>query len=196
MAEGGVYPWKLQKIRAAPTLNYNNIRKPLKAPKGKRWEYDSSTKEWSLQDVPLSMDNDLVIVDGVVVNVDGAAEGVQKEKYIEHLVQPSDTFEGLCLRYKITPTELRRANGFSGSNLHLAPNPLKIPMEGIIMESSAEAVPVDTDENFPMALTTDQVIRVLLKEFPKLSASEAKAYLELNDWDLVGATENAREDGF
>jgi hypothetical protein len=46
------------------------------------------------------------------------------------------------------------------------------------------------------ALTTDQVVRILLKQCPRLSKSEARAYLELNDWEMDDALENAREDGF
>ena len=38
-----------------------------------------------------------------------------------HEVLPTDTFQGICLKYKITPTELRRANKMMGSNLSLAP---------------------------------------------------------------------------
>lgn len=43
-----------------------------------------------------------------------------------HIVQPSDTLQGICLRYGITATELRQWNVFSGSNLALAPSMLQI----------------------------------------------------------------------
>lgn len=49
-------------------------------------------------------------------------------KELYHLVQPSDTLQGICLRYGITPTELRQSNMFSGSNLALAPSRLRIPL--------------------------------------------------------------------
>ena len=49
-------------------------------------------------------------------------------EYQSHVVLPDDTLNGLCLKYKITPTQLRRANCFSGSNLALAPARLRIPV--------------------------------------------------------------------
>jgi hypothetical protein len=135
-------------------------------------------------------------------NVVGRAALKEFSPFLEHLVQPSDTFEGICLRYKMTPSELRRANGFSGSNLRLAPNPLKIPTHRELKSTSAEASPVigRSDEGdhgiIQRALTTDQVLRLLLKECPSMSLTEAKAYMELNDWDFDVALENAKEDGF
>ena len=85
--------------------------------------------------------------------------------------------------------------------MNLAPNPLKIPRDGIVKETSLEARYVNNNntnnqQDVPLALTTGQVIRVLRQVCPKMSESEAKAYLELNDWDLGDALENAREDGF
>ena len=45
-----------------------------------------------------------------------------------HKVQETDTFQGLCLKYKVTPVELRRANKMMGTNLKLAPEKLVIPL--------------------------------------------------------------------
>mmetsp|Transcript_17709 Transcript_17709/g.33338 ORF Transcript_17709/g.33338 Transcript_17709/m.33338 type:complete len:627 (-) Transcript_17709:79-1959(-) len=53
----------------------------------------------------------------------------QPQQYQPHVVLPDDTWQGICLRYKITPLQLRRANGgFSGTQLTLAPPVLKIPV--------------------------------------------------------------------
>jgi hypothetical protein len=213
MAEGGFFPWKVQKINAVPSVNYNSLSKPLKAPKGTYWSYDRSTKEWSIQKVPKVIssieglgDEEIIIADAAIVDENGTIEGedaslstLATTPFIEHIIQPTDTFEGLCLRYKVTPTEIRRANDFTGSNLNLAPNPLKIPRDGIVKETSLEARHVNDNQQQdfpPLALTTGQVIRVLRKVCPNMAESEAKAYLELNDWDLGDALENAREDGF
>jgi LysM repeat protein len=210
MSEGARFPWKLQSVQRAPTISYKNLSKPLCPPSGKRWTFDSSTKEWSLEDIPKSVlvGNSDVVVDAVLVDENGyliSEEGEESSSsaptlctapYFEHIVQQTDTFEGLCIRYKITPTELRQANGFTGSNLLLAPNPLKIPNVNRIMRTSAEARSLTAVEDFPLALTSDQVVDVLLKECPDLSNSEAKAYLELNDWELCEALQNAKDDGF
>jgi LysM repeat protein len=208
MSEGAQFPWKLQKVQQSPTVSYKSIKKPLRAPPGKRWHFEPSTKEWSLEDIPKSIVDGIphagdaaIVVNALLVDGDGnlvvngnATRG--KSPYLEHIVQESDTFEGICLRYKLTPSELRRANGFSGSNLQLAPNPLKIPTANITA-TNAEAVALGSDDGaLPRALTTEQVIQVLIKDCPGLSRTEANAYLELNDWEISEALKNAKEDGF
>ena len=52
-----------------------------------------------------------------------------------HEVLPTDTFQGVCLRYRVTPTELWRANKMlmmrgSSDFLKLAPEVLVIPPNG------------------------------------------------------------------
>jgi LysM repeat protein len=197
MSEGGLLAWKVQKTVTAPTLKYNNLQKELKAPKGRQWVFDSTNREWSLERVvpnPVVMANAAVqedlVVDAVVVKSCPSSPSADFFPFFEHLVQSTDTFQGICIRYKITPTELRQANDFTGSNLFLAPNPLKIP------KTTLRSANMVNDDNVPHALTTDQVVTILLKNCPKLSKSEAKAYLELNDWDIAEAVTNALEDGF
>lgn len=48
--------------------------------------------------------------------------------YMEHIVLPSDTLQGICLAYKTSGTRLRQANHFSGSHLSSAPKKLIIPL--------------------------------------------------------------------
>eukprot|EP00980_Cylindrotheca_fusiformis_P017142 scaffold5276_cov134-Cylindrotheca_fusiformis.AAC.9 len=117
--EGGHLPWKRQEIdqgRGRRLASYANLQDPLpEPPEGMHWTQDKETREWSLE---RKMEEDVF------------AKEIPKRdpRYIEHDVQSSDTFTGICLRYKISPAELRKANGgFSGTNLFLAPNPLKIP---------------------------------------------------------------------
>jgi hypothetical protein len=54
--------------------------------------------------------------------------GILGVDYVEHVVLPSDTFQGLCLAYKISGTRLRQVNHFSGSSLTYAPKKLIIPL--------------------------------------------------------------------
>jgi len=199
MAEGGMLAWKVQKLNVAPTLSYKSIHKTLPAaPKGKRWNFDPANKEWSLVDKepPACC---IVDVDAVVitesVSMDETSEKATMRKinddpltlYVEHYITPEDTFQGICLRYKIKPFELRRANGFTGENLKLMNNPLKIPRRDAI----AERV-IDSSRH----MTQSEVIMVLLKECKGMKRTEATAYLMLSDWDLAEALENARGDGF
>lgn len=199
MSEGGVLAWKVQKVRSAPTLNYNNLQKPLRAPKGQRWNYDSATREWSLEDLPRPETAeywDDLVVDAEIVKESTSNQGVGSALFVEHLVQPTDTFEGVCLRYKVSPTELRQANEFTGSNLYMAPNPLKIPRRATAVTSANATLISEGNGVVPRALTTDQVVRILLKKCPTMSKSEATAYLELNEWGIADAIANAQEDGF
>jgi hypothetical protein len=185
MAEGATLPWKMQRLNLAPSLGYDSIHKPLKPPKGKRWHFNRVLNEWSL--VPAAGDG-LPIADAVAV-VDGNGGATAGDHY--HEISPSDTFQGICLRYKVTPLALRRANGgFTGDNLSLVPNPLKIPVKDGAMTNTPPVV--------AEPLTQGQVVDILLKECrgTSISRSEARAYLMLNDWDLTEALTNAHEDGF
>jgi len=114
--DGAQYGWRMQKIDHShgPPADYRNLRNPLPhPPKGMEWHHNPETKEWTIEPV--------------VQSEDSKEAGLVSEIYIEHTVLPTDTLQGLCLKYKITPTKLRQINGFSGSNLHLAPAVLKIP---------------------------------------------------------------------
>lgn len=201
MAKGAQFPLKIQKTKAAPTLSYANIDKTLQAPNGKRWNLDPVEKEWSLVNKESSacciVDVDAVVItEPVSMDEIGTCEATEREinddplaLYVEHYIAPSDTFEGICLRYNIKPLELRRANGFTNENLTLVPNPLKIPRRDDI----AEGV-ILIDGAGPM--TQNEVTMVLLKKCRGMKRAEARAYLMLNDWNLAEALENAREDGF
>lgn len=114
----------------------------------------------------------------------------QPNTYLEHWIQDDvDTFAGICLRYKLTPTELRRANfGFSGTNLKLAPNPLRIPQT---LHTAQAAARLQIEAQLPQNLR-----RRLIKACPKLTRSEAQCYMDLNDGNLSKAIQQAREDGF
>ena len=138
-----------------------------------------------------------------------------------HLVQPTDTFQGICLRYKLTPMELRRANNMvlMESNNHLALHTkLVIPMRSktsttITQSSSSSSSP--TNKNKSVNQSKEEKIAMLLSKISslssspslrgsnsgsrnnnvaKLSYSEARAYLEIEDWDIDRAIESVAED--
>ena len=113
---------------------------------------------------------------------------IEGEHYLIHTILPTDTFSGLCLRYRIKPHVLRRINRFSGSNLRLAPHSLIIPLgpngEGL----NGGTVRVQ-DKSCP-----EFKLHALQAEFPSLRHAECKAYLELADWDLDAAKKAAAAD--
>jgi hypothetical protein len=103
----------------------------------------------------------------------GAKAGVLGVDYLEHVVLPSDTLQGICLAYKISSQRLRQANCFSGNNLLLAPKKLIIPLYG---PNSSGAVARGPTVVRPQATDSPEYkIRYLQAEFPDLSVAEAKA---------------------
>jgi len=184
----------MQKLKVgAPTLSYDNIKKPLKCPKGKRWNYDALNKEWSLVDAEKQPTPSPPAVLASVVTEDTTGlgnihiDGPAPSAFLTHHIEASDTFQGICLRYKITPLDLHRANsGFTGENLHLCPNPLKIPRP----EPTATVVEGES------GLSHNELVSILLRRCSGMARNEAKAYLMLSDWDLNEALKDAKEDGF
>jgi hypothetical protein len=185
MSEGGLFGWKCQKIdtHRGPAASYGKVHRPLpKPPKNMHWAQDLETKEWRLEPTA-----DEIVAEATIV--DDAAKDGDRFGFLNHHVQPGDTFPGICLRYRVTPTELRQANGgFSGTNLYLAPNPLRIYTN----KAYAKAHVVTS----PSGTTPDEKLQQLRRSCTNLSKSEAKCYLELNDWNYKEALSNAREDGF
>lgn len=182
MSEGGLFAWKRQDVdvHRGPAGEYVNVHRPLpNPPKGMYWVQDEGTKEWTLE-----KQNDEYVVAQVISEHNGDVPA-----FFEHEVTKSDTFAGICLRYKITPTELRRENGgFSGTNLFLAPDPLRIPnTKGHIAPLKAHAVG---------EMSNRQKIATVIGDCKGMASTEAKCYLELNDWNLKEAIANAHEDGF
>ncbi|KAL7426789.1 hypothetical protein ACHAXH_000739 [Discostella pseudostelligera] len=123
-----------------------------------------------------------------------------------HTVQPTDTFQGLCLRYKLTPMELRRANNMvlMDSNLTLHTR-LIIPMSTMKPSSSNSTNTVKKGDGGVDQEKEDKITALLSKASSsrsrsngithnKLSYSEARAYLEIEDWDVNRAMESVGED--
>ncbi|KAL3902953.1 MAG: hypothetical protein SGILL_010633, partial [Bacillariaceae sp.] len=114
-----------------------------------------------------------------------SGKGVLGVDYVEHVVLPTDTLQGICIAYKVSATHLRRANHFTGT-LHSAPKKLVIPMSKQALRTGFIRVQ-DTD-------TKEYKLHSFLAEFPDISETEAKAYLELADWELKDAVNSAKED--
>jgi hypothetical protein len=205
MSEGGLFAWKLQTIRQrGPAANYSNMSLPH-PPKGQHWVQDLDTREWYLTEIKtIEVDdgNDGILQQAqpVVVMVGEDAVVVQEATVeeepvpgvVQHSILPTDTFQGICLKYRLTPTELRRANGgFSGTNLSLVPNPLRIPVNQKYRDSKHS----QHDKEGQSSTAADKM-RMLQRKCPSLHKTEAKCYLELNDWSVEKALENAHDDGF
>ena len=84
-----------------------------------------------------SGDNNARCVTTTTKTTTRAALGVLGVDYIEHVVLPADTLQGLCLAYKTSGTRLRQVNQFSGSNLSSAPKKLLIPLSKKALRNGA-----------------------------------------------------------
>lgn len=201
-----MYPWNRQKIDTSrgPVGDYSNLRKPLdRPPKDMEWKYDEThSDKWILQRIGNDETNTArgsssgsggsnatdsqgeAKKSDIANKVDLLVEG---KDYLKHVVlHDVDTFQGLCLRYKIQAVDLRRANGgFSGTNLRLAPPILYIPLKGC---------PVRLNIRAQDKTSKEYKVHSLLAEFPRLQQSEAKAYLELSNGDLDAARTEVRHD--
>ena len=164
------------------------------APRGTEWIFQLSSHRWVLR--PL-VEAEFTILEAEGSTTVGSQQGGREEEAeipippstatLDHWIQPSDTFPGLCLKYGVNAMQIRRANyGFSGTNLSLAPNPLKIP-------NIHRAVPESTDREL-LVQTMRLAFRGTTGAKEQLPLSEAKCYLALNDWDVARALQNAEGD--
>eukprot|EP00578_Thalassiosira_sp_NH16_P001262 CAMPEP_0181131282 /NCGR_PEP_ID=MMETSP1071-20121207/30338_1 /TAXON_ID=35127 /ORGANISM="Thalassiosira sp., Strain NH16" /LENGTH=530 /DNA_ID=CAMNT_0023217457 /DNA_START=96 /DNA_END=1689 /DNA_ORIENTATION=+ len=110
-----------------------------------------------------------------------------EDPYIQHVVLPTDTLQGLCLAYKISATRLRMENGFSGNSLRMAPKRLRIPNNAA---PSAKGTMIRTQDT----TSREYKLYAFVADMPLMELVEAKAYLDLSNWDLDEALRSARED--
>lgn len=96
-----------------------------------------------------------------------SGKGVLGVDYVEHVILPTDTMQGICIAYKISSMRLRQANHFSGNSLVLAPKKLVIPLSKKALRSGFIRVQ-DTDAK-------EYKLYSFLVEFPDLGMTEAKA---------------------
>ena len=92
--------------------------------------------------------------------------GIPGVDYVEHVVLPSDTLEGMCLFYKISATRLRQANQFSGNTLSLAPKRLVIPLSKNGLKTGAVRVQDRTTKEYKVA--------AFIAEYPETRDEEAR----------------------
>jgi hypothetical protein len=93
--------------------------------------------------------------------------GILGVDYVEHVVLPSDTFQGLCLAYKISGTRLRQVNHFSGTSLTYAPKKLVIPLTKKALRSGFIRVQDKESREYKL--------HAFMVEVPNLKEVEAKA---------------------
>lgn len=96
-----------------------------------------------------------------------SGKGILGVDYVEHVILPTDTFQGICLAYKITASKLRRANHFSGESLTLAPKRLIIPISKKAIQQGYLRVQ-DTDSR-------EYKLHAIQAEFPSFGLAEARA---------------------
>jgi len=103
-------------------------------------------------------------------------------QYYQHIILPSDTLQGICLQYRVSPVILRQINTFSSSSLLLAPKKLKIPKRHdiIVREQNKES--------------EEYKVHFIKAEFPILNEKEVRAYLELSGWILSKALDELGDD--
>lgn len=194
--EKGLFAWKRQQMDLRAVGDYSTLQTPLPdPPKGYEWSKDPTCNEWKV--VP--KDKSSTIEDKQEVDLLGLYNDVQRDDdtdvtsdtaLVTHVVQPTDTLQGICLKYRIKPEKLRQMNRFSGSNLALAPNKLIIPAATGKAIKKQEMTPEQGRES---------KIRCFLITFKQgreysFDRSEAVAYLEMNDYNLDKAIQDAKSD--
>lgn len=92
--------------------------------------------------------------------------GIPGVDYVEHVVMPTDTLQGVCLSYKVSATRLRQANQFSGNTLLLAPKKLIIPLSKNGLKNGAIRMQDRTTKEFKL--------QALMAEFTDLGSDDAK----------------------
>eukprot|EP01083_Nonionella_stella_P091684 256375_1 len=193
MSEGGIYPWKRQNLNVAKAADYSNLQNPLpKPPPGSAWYRDPSTREWKV----ISTENVDVGAPAIVAVNDKAESLLPGDSdYLSHHVQPTDTLQGICLKYHVTPTEIRQSNRFSGSNLALAPDSLMIPLKRNLPPIVKQPAQDSKDQkiNAFMRIMNSKVGGAgKMKE--RIGRKEAVAYLEINDYNVEESVADAKDD--
>lgn len=102
-----------------------------------------------------------------MISLGPSGKGVLGVDYLEHLVLPDDTLQGICLTYKLSLSRLKRANHFTGDSLATAPKRLVIPISKKAIRQGYLRVQ-DTDSK-------EYKIHALQAELPTCGLTEAKA---------------------
>lgn len=177
MSEGGILEWKRQQIKLVKTADYSDIQKPLpKLPNDCEWYQNKDTKEWRVVHIPKST---------------STCSDEDQNLSLTHKVSPTDTIQGICLKYKISPRELRKANHFTGDNLYFAPETLIIPTK----KSTVPEPFGDIDKHCGKGIKVSRFLQAFNQSSKKnLGEKEAIAYLDMNEWDVEIAVNMAMDD--
>lgn len=180
MAEGGILPWKTNRDNTV-YADYSNLQKPLQSPPvGFSWIRSEKTGEWELLNESngerISHISDLPPLNTRQKPVE-AVKVEELADFIEHVVMPEDTLQGICLRYKVKVNILRRINGFTGDHFRTE-KILRIPTEQLRNSPGAVFLP---------QTRTDDVLVQLFKGETGLGSIEARLYLEDHEFDLEKA---------
>lgn len=125
--------------------------------------------------------------------------------YYQHIVLPSDTVQGICIRYKISWRRLGQINGFSGKNLGLAPKILWIP-KVCLDESNTSGTSTTDDSRTKIGASNgcDHAIKdnlqdqschefmvcYIMAKMDGIRYSDAKRFCEMYNWDLKQMVEH------
>lgn len=154
--EGGHLIWRAKSSAGNDTPDFS---KSLPAPPpGMTWEQQLD-KSWCLKKT-------------VRIEPEGNEEVVENQCIIEHTIIPSDTLQGICLRYRVSPTAVRRINLFSGNSIQFMKS-LLIPLEAGVSVCRQQ----DSHD-------------ILLQKFKNCTGEgdlESAMYLEESNWDLKAA---------
>jgi len=150
-------------------------------------EHDNSSSSRTTLSIPFKIQRTASssTIDSADNALGPSGKGVLGVDYVEHVVLPTDTLQGICIAYKVSVPNLRRANHFSGQ-LHSAPKKLLIPLSKQALRTGYIRVQ-DTD-------TKEYKLSFFQAEYADSTPTEAKAYLELADWDLKEALRSMKED--
>mmetsp|Transcript_597 Transcript_597/g.663 ORF Transcript_597/g.663 Transcript_597/m.663 type:complete len:219 (-) Transcript_597:168-824(-) len=204
MSDGGLLAWKRQQITGNPACDYSTLKNPLpNPPPGQTWVRDPETREWFVVDINViegveSSGDDTKQVNDVDNVSKGRVHSLQIDNklkellpddcdYVSHQIEPSDTFQGICIKYGVSALTLRRLNKFSGSNLILAPAILTVPLKRHVGGSSTIVTKDTQISQFLNAFRCHEISK-------SLGRKEAIAYLDMHDGNLEAAIQDAKED--
>lgn len=159
-------PWKAQKVvNLSPDIDYFSKSLPP-PPSGHFWERQDNG-EWVLFRLPVDETSGLNSME------------FTKPSIFEHTVMPTDTLQGICLRYRVSPVTLRRMNMFSGNNIQFKKT-LLISIEGGCM--------IEFQQN------TEEVTLQKFRNITQEGVAESRLYLDEHGWNLELALAAWRND--
>lgn len=172
-----------------PFPDYKELAKPLKAPPhGLEWRRlpDGAWELRTVKKLPLTEQEELEAEEEEQARGPDAPEKVHVPEFLEHIVMPDDTLTGICMRYKVKDREVRRLNGFVGNHFRMC--------ESLIVPNRFAAGQEPKQDTIGQQPLTEPEKLQSFSVASRLGTSEAKYYLEGNDWDLAKALKEWRDE--